>query len=225
MWEKHISVFHHSSGLSVLYTFVVFAHRCLRLCPCWPVACSLFPQSWDELNKMKAVYRSFCKSFTERCTWDRAIALALIQTSSCFFFPLHHTVSSLIEKKKTQRKRTLCRTNSFWSGFTENEVEERRGFKVGGSKGKLRKKVTKQYRTVFMSAGFSKQPLLFSSTTGPKKKKHDQTTDTKITNRDSDQTSVQLLLQPSLLWAFVIFSNIHPSIHQSIHSSIHLVTV
>lgn len=174
MWEKHVSVFHHSSGLSVLYTFVVFAHRCLRLCPCWPVACSLFPQSWVELNKMKAVYRSFCESFTEMHV-KQSHSASFNSDIILFFFPPTSYSFEPDRKKKTQRKRTLCRTNSFWSGFTENEVEERRGFKVGGLKGKLRKKVTKQYRTVFMSAGFSKQPLLFSSTTGPKKKKKTRT--------------------------------------------------
>lgn len=95
-------------------------------------------------------------------------------------------------------------------------VEERRGFKKE-IKGK---KVTKQYRTVFMSAGFSDQPLLFSSTTGRKLKNTTKRLTPQL-KRDSDQTSVQLPLQPSLVGFLV--TSMHSPVHSLIHPPVNCV--
>lgn len=73
--------------------------------------------------------------------------------------------------------------------------------------------MTKQYQTVFMSAGLSEQPLLFSSTTGPNRFKRLTQTQQQW---DSDQTNVQLLCQPSLV-DLCIFRNTHSSVHSFVH--------
>lgn len=68
----------------------------------------------------------------------------------------HFSPPSQNANVKTQKMKD-CRTNSF------EVVSKRTSWRKGGTR--WRTKVTKQYRTVFMSARFSEQPLLFSSTT------------------------------------------------------------
>lgn len=140
-----------------------------------------------------------------------------IQTSAWFFLLCHRVWWENVKEEDVASYRQL------WSCFAERDVmEQSREFskeiKEGGGK------VIKQYRTVFVSQGFlfflwcnssftpvqldkNKNKLIFFFADNMNEKRR-----TKI----SDETSVQLLLQP-LLMGVCIHPSIHPLISRAIH--------
>lgn len=139
-----------------------------------------------------------------------------IQTSTWFFLLCHRVWWENVKEEDVASYRQL------WSCFAERDVmEQRREFskeiKEGGGK------VIKQYRTVFVSQGF----LFFYDATPPLLQYNWTKTQTnwyfffadnmneKRRTKISDETSVQLPLQPLLMGVCI-----HPSTHQSSHSPI-----
>lgn len=140
-----------------------------------------------------------------------------IQKSAWFFLLCHRVWWENVKEEDVASYRQL------WSCFAERDVmEQSREFskeiKEGGGK------VIKQYRTVFVSQGFlfffMMQLLLYSSTTGQKQKQIDiffaDNMNEKRRTKISDETSVQLLLQPLLMGVCI-----HPSIHSSVEPFTH----
>lgn len=191
MWERHTSACVSSQSI---------VDSSVSLPSLSPLPSPLTESVCKSVDELKAVYRSFVRVEV----WNRAVAQAFIQTSWFFSLPpLCHT-----EKRKT-RDETWRRTDSF-------EVASQR---TKWAEGVLRKKVTKQYRTVFMSAGFE-QPFLFSSTTG---REQDQNIDTIKKKKETVIRQASSSCSGPSHVGFCIFSNIHPCIHSYTHPPCHCV--
>lgn len=111
MWEWHTSVFHHSSSPSVIYTFCV-------LCPSLSPSLSLLNASHSlGMNWMR------WKLFIEALRGCRCLTEMRVKQSQnasfhsdilFFFFPLRHTVWSLIKNKKHTKKLCVVPTALKW---------------------------------------------------------------------------------------------------------------